>query len=450
MKYIKHLLIIAFAIGYCATTPLTADESDGSNFEEDLNERDFNALRDFLKAKRAIDITENTSTLTLSGDVRTEWRHLNEKACGETLRGAGSVIRGRPVSRNDFDIEFNLYFNYVYDRSWAVAQVRYDNSAGVDDNGHPCFPANEDDVGSPCSPGPREKALLCNGDPEGYHGSGACGDLCLKKAYFGYNLYLDGCSSFDVELGRRGNLYNVFDSNVQFLSRFDGILLKYDTSLESVSDWYLHAAGFVVDEKVNHFAWIAEMGFMNIADSNINFKYSFVDWEKNGTNRCFARNPAGFRFLNSQFTLSYNIDPEVFSQPITFYGAFLMNHAARRLVVGDSKTRQNTAWYAGVLIGKVRKEGDWALEVQYQVVRAQAVPDNDSAGICRGNVLDESFTTCSRRGNTNFKGWKIETLYALTNNITMDAILEWSKAADSRIGGKHSYSKFEMEAIYAF
>ena len=453
MSFIKKLLIFVFAFACCASTSVMAapDDQDGSSFDEELNERDFAALRDFLKAKRALDIAENTSTLTLSGDVRTEWRHLNESSCGERLRGHGAVdLKGRPVSRNDFDMEFNLYFNYVYDRSWAVVHVRYDNSAGVDDNDHPCYPANQDDLTDNCTPCSRQKARRCLGDPEGYHGSGRAGDLHLKKAYFGYNLYLDGCSSFDVELGRRGNLYNVFDSNVQFLSRFDGLLLKYDTSWECVADWYLHTAGFVVDERVNHFAWVAETGFINILDTNIDFKYSFIDWEKNGTNRCFVRNPAGFRFLNSQFTMYYNIAPEVFSKPIALYGAFLVNHAARRIQVKDHKKHQNIAWYAGILIGKVRKEGDWALEVQYQVVQAQAVPDGDCGGICRGNLLDESFTTCSRRGNTNFKGWKVETLYALTDNITMDAILEWSKAANKEIGGKHTYSKFEMEAIYSF
>ena len=98
----------------------------------------------------------------------------------------------------------------------------------------------------------------------------------------------------------------------------------------------------------------------------------------------------------------------------------------------------------------MRKEGDWALEIQYQVVQAQAMPDDDAGGICRGNILDESFTTCSRRGNTNYKGWKFEGLYAFTDNLTLDTIIEWSKAEDSRIGGTHTYSKFEMEAIYAF
>lgn len=458
MKLLKYLLSLVFLAGCCLSTQVFADEQDGTRFDEELNERDFAALRDFLKAKRALDVDEHCSNLTISGDVRSEYRHINESCCGERLRGgdATDVTGRKPVSQNDFDIEFNLYFNYVYERTWAIAHVRYDNSAGVDDNGHSCVD-NDFEDNEACNICCKEKARRCEGDPEGYHGSGACDDLCLKKAYMGYNFYESECSRFDVELGRRGNLYNVFDSNIQFLSRFDGILLKYDTSCECFADMYLHTAGFVVDERVNHFAWIAEVGFLDIFDSDVDFKYSFIDWEKHGKNRCFARDPKGFRFLNSQFTLAYNMNPKLIGVPVKLYGAFLINHAANKIFEDDRddglpghRTRANIGWYVGVLFGKVREEGDWALEIQYQYVGAQAMPDDDAGGICRGNVLDESFTTCSRRGNTNYKGFKIEGLYAVTDNITLDSIIEWSRAANKHIGGSHNYSKFELEAIYAF
>lgn len=448
MKYLKYLLLsvitgncLIFQAAYAAP-----DVQDGSRFDEELNERDFDALRDFLKAKRAVDIAERTSDLTISGDVRTEWRHLNETCRGQRLRGHGAIDEdGRPVSRNDFDIEFNLYFNHVYDRTWAVVHVRYDNSAGVDDNDHPCF--FDDEEPTKCC---RETAIRCFGDPQGYHGSGHCDDLCLKKAYMGYNIYTEGCTTFDVELGRRGNLYNVFDSNVQFLSRFDGLLFEYDSCWECVADWYIHAAGFLIDERVNHFAWVVELGFLNIMEAGVDLKYSFIDWEKHGINRCFVRNPRGFRFKNSQIKLAFNFGKEQFHVPVKLYGAFLINHAAGKLHFGRHHERQNLAWYAGILVGEVRKEGDWAVEFQYQVVQAQAIPDDDVSGIGRGNVLDESFTTCARAGNTNYEGVRLEGLYAITDNITIDTIIEWSKAYQPQIGGRHTYSKFEMEAIYAF
>lgn len=450
------LTVCLFAIQY----PLfSADVAqDPGDFQEELNNRDFEALRDFLTSKVKVDVAERCSTLTISGDVRTEWRHMNESCCGTELRGHNSVnIVGRPISRNDFDIEFNLRFDYVFERAWAVAQVRYDNSAGVDDNGHPCGPRGKED-GSTCNGGDCVgKARKCIGDPEGFHGSGRCNDLCLKRAYMGYNFLTDGDSRFDVELGRRGNLYNVFDSNIQFLSRLDGIYAKYETISSGYAEWYLQVAGFVVDEKVNQFAWATEVGALSILGSNFDVIYSFIDWKKRGKNRCQVRNPLGFRYQNSQVILEYNAEVEClkcdwFNGKAQAYSAFLYNHAAGDYFNSEDVNcgKQNIGWYAGVLIGKVRKKGDWSVEIQYQVVQAQSIPDEDVSGIGRGNVLDESFTTCSHRGNTNFKGWRMEGLYAFTDNLTLDTILEWSKADDPRIGGRHNYSKFEMEAIYAF
>lgn len=432
MKLFKYLLPLIVAVGFASNAFATLDQ-DGSRFLEELNERDWEKLYDFINTKRTIDLAEKDTNLTISGDVRTEWRHLNEKGVFpptghvQRLRGSGTFDPNKnnlPISRNDFDIEFNLRFDYVCDRAWAVAHVQYDNSAGVDDNGK-----------------------SCEEDPKGYHGSGFCDDLCLKKAYWGYNLCCDGSSRFDIEVGRR-NLYNVFDSKIQFLSRFDGILLKYTDSWECVADLYLYWAGFVVDERVNHFAWVTEFGFLNIADTGFDFKYSFIDWAKRGRNRCLERNPIGMRFRISQFTFVYHFDPEILCVPAKLYGAFLWNHNNNRNHLTHGK-RENLGWYVGFTVGEVVEEGDWAFDLQYQVVQAEAIPDDDVSGIGRGNVLNESFTQVGR-GNTNYKGWRLEGLYALTDNLTIDSILEWSRQETKSIGGRHHYSKFEVEAIYAF
>ena len=100
-------------------------------------------------------------------------------------------------------------------------------------------------------------------------------------------------------------------------------------------------------------------------------------------------------------------------------------------------------------MGDVEKEGDWALEIQYQYVEALAVPDKDMSGIGRGNVLNNTFTS-KQRGNTNFRGWRIQGLYAITDNINIDGMIEASKAINPRLGGRHTYSKVEIETIYAF
>ena len=452
MHFFKKILLLGLIFGSVAAA---AQEQDSTRFDEELNERDFDALRDYLKRKRSVQISDNdVSNLTISGDVRSEWRHLNETCCGRAVRGGGNR-----ASKNDFDIEFNLRFDYICERTWAVAHVRYDNSAGVDDNDHPCSDGINgcEEIKALCKKSKRncitcrEQADLCRADPEGFHGSGRCNDLCLKKAYFGYNFCKTDADRFYMELGRRGQLYNVFDSNIEFLSRLDGIFLKYERTNNTFGNWYIQGAGFVVDEKRNHFAWAMETGWLNVADQNFDLKYSFIDWEKHGDNRCHVHNPRGFRFLNSQWLIAYHLDCSYLTVPAKLYAAFLCNHAAKKLHFERCRSKlANLGWYAGILIGKVVKEGDWAVEVQYQVVQAQAVPDDDCAGICRGNVLDESFTSCSLRGNTNFEGWRVEGLYAITDNLTLDTIYEKSRAYDANIGGRHKYSKFELEAIYAF
>lgn len=418
MKLFKYLLPLAVAVGFSSASVFATLDQDGSPYLEELNERDFDALKDYINTKRTIDVAEKSQNLTISGDVRSEWRHFSEKERGRKVRGGGTGI-----SRNDFDIVFNLWFDYVCDRGWAVAQLTYDNSAGVDD----------------CR-------IPCNRDPEGYHGSGFGDDLNLKKAYVGYNICCEGCTRFDIEIGRR-NLYNVFDSQVQFLSRFDGILLNYSSCWECVADWYVKLAGWVVDERVNHFAWGTEVGFLNICDWCVDFKYSFVDWRKYGENRCDARNPRGFKHLISQFSLAYNFDPDILCAPASLYGAFLINHGGHKF----HDVRDNLGWYVGFKVGEVICEGDWALDLQYQVVQAAVCPDGDVSGIGRGNTLNQSVTQIGvHRGNTNYKGWKLEGLYALTDNWVLDTVVEFSRADNKKIGGSHHFSMFKLQAIYAF
>jgi len=437
---------------------------DNSRFLEELNERDFEALRDYLRVKREEAMAQGKEPdLTFSGDIRFEYRHLRESEFGKRLRGGkhgrkcfdGKRI-GLPISNNDFDIEFNLRLDYLGECTWAVARVQYDNSAGVDD----------DD-------------LDCRFNPFGYHGSGVCDDLCLKMAYWGAHLYHDGPEKLDFELGRR-NLYNVFDSRVQFLSRFDGAALRYTNARDWLGNWYWYGAGFVVDERVNHFAWVTEVGFLNILKSGFDLKYSLIDWRKRGKNRCEARDPEGFKFVNSQVTAYYHFNPEVLRRKAKVFGAFLYNHEGQKAkyypyknrhqvcrkasdsFVRDGKVHipdtvriktakdQNKAWYAGVVIGEVDKEGDWSVEIRYEWVQAFAIPDDDMSGIGRGNTLDDQVTASGARGNGNYKGWYFEGLYAITDNLTIDMKFEFSQALNKKIGGSHHFSHFEIETIYAF
>ena len=137
--------------------------------------------------------------------------------------------------------------------------------------------------------------------------------------------------------------------------------------------------------------------------------------------------------------------------PAKFYGAFLINHDVHKgRDGGHHNHRQNLGWYAGFCLGEVVGEGDWAIDIRYEVVQLNCMPDNDVSGIGRGNTLDESVTSRAHRGNTNYKGYRLEGLYAITDNLSIDSILQWSRAYKNSIGGKHHFSEFRVEAIYAF
>ena len=118
---------------------------DRSAFQEELNETDFQALRDFINTKRTINLKEKSTNMIITGDVRSEWRYLSQKGRfspfgkNNILRGGNAVdLDELPLSHNDFDAEANLYFEYNCDRSWAVMQLQFDNSAGVFDGDTAC------------------------------------------------------------------------------------------------------------------------------------------------------------------------------------------------------------------------------------------------------------------------------------------------------------------------
>jgi len=454
MRFLRYIVPAAvLAVGVSSTSFAAPLGCSNDSFHNEQNQRDFEAVQEFVNSKRTIPLEEKDCNLSIAGDIRFDWAHIIEKINNEKLRGRTGIARqdqatgditdeppvggpngtGIPFSTNAFDVEFNLYFDYVCDRTWGVAWLSFDNDAGV-----------------------FQSPKTCTEDPNGLFGSGCCSDLCLRKAYMGYNVCADGCQRFDIELGRRP-LYSAFDSRVQFQSNFDGVLFKYARAIECWGDFYANGGLFVVDERANHYAWIVEAGLLNIMDCGLDVKYSFIDWESllsHDENRCRTRDPYGANFRISQITASYSFHSEYLCMPAKIYGAFLYNHDARNIVVNNnplSTKHEDLGWYVGMIIGEVCREGDWAFDFNYQYVEAFAVPDLDVSGIGRnGNNLLGQTLTADGRGFANYKGWRFEGLYALTDNLSIDAIFEFSSAVDRGIDGKHGYSKFELSAIYAF
>ena len=146
---------------------------------------------------------------------------------------------------------------------------------------------------------------------------------------------------------------------------------------------------------------------------------------------------------------------------IRFYSAGLYNHAAKRIAITNN-TLSNYGAYFGLSIGQARKQGDWAVDMNYQIVGAQAIPDFDVSGIGKGNANSAGFytvgingtggptTSANATGNGNYHGFLIELLYVFTDNITMLEGFRYSRPWDKSIGPDFKYRQFEAELIYAF
>lgn len=437
MKGLRYLLPLVFACGLIS--------SQAFSLAHPLGERDLVAVKDFVKTKRIMTLEEKAGCMMISGDLRAEYQYLAETQNGVDLRGGGaqhlandcfpydealSATSGGldqngktllPVPSNEFDVELNLMFDYQGCRTWAHAHLEFDNHMGTD------------------------KRYCC--------GSGVCNDVCLYKAYFGYNIFEECCSRLDIEVGRR-RFFHVFDSRVQFDSRFDGLLLRYSNSFDCVGDFYAQGAAFVINENIDHYGFVMETGFLDIMECGLDLKYSYIDWHRDGP-ACYARyQPAGmidpqeYDFRISQFTAAYNFFPEILRCDAKVYGAFLMNHEAKSIALTNNK-RENHAWYAGVMFGEICAEGDFTIDVNYQWVEAQAIPDCDVSGVGRGNVQCQNLYQNSQ-GNANYRAWEFAAAYALTDNLAITTEVEWSEEADRMIAGTHKYTKYELELVYAF
>jgi hypothetical protein len=424
---------------FLLTSPLVAQEvaqSADVQFDEksDSDSKDMNALRRWLQDKRLVTMREIGGDLSLSGEVRTEFQATNERKDNIQQRG-NRGLNLKPMYA--WDVEVNLMLDYRTERTWAAIKLEFDNDMG--------------------------------------QRSGTVNRIKLEKAYLGGRLVSGDTFTLDGEIGRR-YLFNVFDSNLEFSSIFDGVLFRFSKAFISIGDTYVNLGAFLVNDRTNHYGFITEIGALRIANVGLNMKYSLIDWyrpgsesERGNTNAENQLANLRYRFLVSQFLASYQFYPEWLGKRLLkFYGAGLTNHIAlanplaEADVTGESFGKQNWGWYAGVSIGVVKKQFDWAVDANFQWLQLQAVPDFDANGIGRGNAAgDGVYTTHSdgsggptsralATGNTNYYGFELEGLYAFTDNLTLQNNFKWSWTLDKDIGPNIIYKQYEVEFIYAF
>ena len=392
------------------TCGLLAAPVASASLSEGVDERDFKAVVDYINSKRTIDLPEKSGNLRLSGDIRSGWQYRTNKT-DPTNSGTRTTVDG--FNHHKSSVNTNLMLDYKCDRSWGVAQLEFENNAGTSYHGT-------------INDGSSTRSVLDSDDI--CQGSGSCNAICLKKAYMGYNICSDGYSRWDLEVGRR-RFYNVFDSRIQFQSFFDGLLLNYASQLDC-TDVYGKLAGFVVDYNSPHYGWVFELGALNIQDSGFDAKYSYIDWASDRRLRDDTTSGSGWAFRNSQLSVNYHFVPEVLCVPAKLYGAFLVNHASTKNVRTANK-HECYGWYLGFLVGEVVRAGDWSVDVNYQNVQAQAVADCEVSGISRGNTGNRFFnvgpaTALDSIGNANYSGFRFDSLYAVTDNLNLEAVYEFS------------------------
>lgn len=451
--------------------------------------RDETAVREFVESKENIDVRAKSSNLEVSGDVRFVYDNKQEKGIvlcipkGAKLedltaseikercvrmRGGNFVNKdGLPVSCNDYNVKFNLKMKYDFDQCWAMAQVQFNTLAGIS-SVEECRAQN-----FPVYNFATDRVRRIDVDrSEVGKGSASNVGITLKRSYIGKTLYADGKQRLDLEIGRQ-KLDDLFMSEIEFDNYFDGCLFDYARDIDGFSDFYGKIGAFVIDQRVDHYGWVTEFGFLDIMDTDIDVRYSYIDWMKKGYSRCFVYNPTGSRYQISQFTLSYALNPTIFCKeiPIELYGAFLINTAASKNKYTLYK-KSNIGWYVDIFAGNVLKKGDWSVEFVYAYVQAQALPDFDSSGPGRGNILNQRMQDrveffqkpkvpsdsddedekiiYPRCGNTNYHGFSIDFVYGVTDNFLIDIGYAYTQEIDRSIGGLHHYQNIEIEFLYAF
>lgn len=406
-----------------------AEKNLGPEEEDEVDPR---VLRDFIESRGLIECRQKCGKLVIAGDVRARWTATGEKVedpdpTHHTFIKKRGWKTGIPVNR--FRSEINLFLDYETKDSWVSTKLKWSVIDGRDG------------------------------------GSETKSDI--DRAFIGYDIYNKDELDFYIEIGR-SKLDFIFDSRVEFSSFFDGIHLYYTDVWPNIGTVVIHGGPFVVDSLTNHYAWVAEAFVTKWMGTGFTFKYSIIDWHHNHETAYFGkesklkgkffRNNPRYKFIVSQMLFGYERKIDFLGcKTLYTYAAVLANHDPKRTRSTRNK-KLNGAWYAGFTLGKLCKAYDWSLDINYQSVQALAVPEFDLSGIGHGNgdgtfIYDAGLLGLSpflARGFTNYKGWQISLLYAVTDTLSFRSKAEWSTPRNKSVGGDFFYKNFEMSVIYAF
>lgn len=444
MKNRFSTALLASLISVFGVHAQTADVEYSEKADPDA--QDMDALRKWLSEKNFISTKGIKGDFVLSGEVRTEFQAISERVNGVQNRNNPTLLPNTPKAKPMYgmDVEVNLMLDYRDDRTWGAVKLEFDNNMG--------------------------------------QRGGDVSKIALEKAFAGGRAIDADLCTLDVELGRR-HFYNVFESKLQFGSQFDGALVKLNKVYDAIGNFYFNGATFLINDINNHYGWIFETGALQIADTGLNAKYSLINWYRPGgetdpgqTAMQTALANQRYRYLVSQVALSYQMNPEwLWGKSLKCYAGGLINHFAthsKRVKDADTNLmteiiptdgrKHNLGAYIGASLGAAKKSGDWAIDLNYQILQTQAVPDFDMLGIGRGNSagvgtytnnIDGSggrVTRANTVGSGNFQGFEIEGLYALTDHFVIQQTFKYSTRLSRAIGPGTVFKQYEVEVVYAF
>jgi hypothetical protein len=377
----------------------------------EVTPEDIEALRDWVNTKRMVTVKELGGQLSISGEIRATMKKIADVRSGKNDR---SKLH---LASNPYNIRTDLLFDYRTTNTWASARLRFDNNAGITSAGI---------------------------------GSGETTKLKVDRAYYGYRVIDFDRHTADVELGRR-LILNVFESKMQFGSNFDGFNFKDQYAVEDVGDLYYTVGAFLINDHHNQAGYAGELGIMNMLNTGFYTKYSLIDWNTKSS----LEDPQRFQFIVSQLLLGYRYIPVKFDKIINFYLAGLWNHRARARSISANK-RSNYGGYLGFNVGQLKKEGDWSIDANYQLLAAQCVPDYDVQGLGLGGARNSNFYTGSSldhsagEGKGNYRGFEITVQYLITNNLNVFQQYRQAVTLDSDIGPFRRFKQYEVDFIYLF
>ncbi len=423
------LVIGSFLLGTLLPGRLlaAADNLGSSASELDVDSDNFidpRVLRDFIESRGLIKCRQNEGNLIIAGDVRARWNCQGERVHGNKARGTGT-----DTAINTFLSEVNLFFDYNAPKSWVTNKLKFVNYDGAD--------------------------------------GGTTAKIVLDRAFIGYDIYENGPDDYYVEIGR-SRLDYLFESKVEFSTFFDGLHLFATKLFPSVGQVTVHGGPFIIDSFTNHYGWVVEAFVNNWIETGLKFKYSITDWHRHSptldygnlpkSGDTLVKNNPRYSFIVSQMLFGYERKVDFPGcKTLYVYSAVLCNHDAKRSPTTRGK-KLNNAWYAGFTLGKLCKACDWSIDINYQSVQAQAVPEFDLSGIGHGNAADLLLSDAillglspqAAIGFTNYKGWQVSALYALTDSLSLRAQAAHTTPRNKSIGGSFVYTGFGMSAIYAF